>query len=127
MKFEDIVKTEKEIIADGNSIENNIIVGSDIVCIGHFGNVVSLDIWTNNCSLFSGYNNTSNIGWQIKALVELFDLTDEDGFILSKFKNIPCRIITEGAGGIGSKVIGFGHFMKDKFVYKVDFARITEV
>ena len=26
-----------------------------------------------------------------------------------------------------SKVIGFGHFMKDKFVYKDDFARITEV
>jgi len=127
MKFEDIIKTEKEIIADGNSIENNIIVGSDISCIGHFGNVVCLDIWTNNCSLFSGYNNTDNIGWQIKALVELFDLTDEDGFLLSKFKNIPCRIITEGSGGWGSKVIGFGHFMKDKFVYKEDFAKITEV
>jgi len=126
MKFEDIIKTEEEIIADGNSIENNIIVGSDIRCIGHFGNVVSLDIWTNNCSLFHAYNNTNNIGWQIKALVELFDLTDEDGFLLSKFKNIPCRIITEGSGGWGSKVIGFGHFMKDKFVYKEDFARITE-
>ena len=126
MKFKDIIKTEKEIIADGNSIENNIIVGSDICCIGHFGNVVSLDIWTNNCSLFHDYNNTNNIGWQIKALVELFDLTEEDGFFLSKFKNIPCRIITKGSGGWGSEVIGFGHFMKDKFVYSKDFAKIDE-
>ena len=128
MKFEDIIKTEKEIIADGNSIENNIIVGSDICCIGHFGNVVSLSIWTNNCSLFQVHNNTDNIGWQIKALVELFDLTEEDGFLLSKFKNIPCRIIIEGSNSwCGGKVIGFGHFMKDKFVYKEDFAKITEV
>lgn len=127
MKFEDIIKTEKEIIADGNSIENNIIIGSDISCIGHFGNVVSLNIWTNNCSLFHAHNNTDNIGWQIKALVELFDLTDEDGFLLSKFKNIPCRIIIEGSNSWGGKVIGFGHFMKDKFVYKDDFAKITEV
>ncbi len=126
MKFEDIIKTEKEIIADGNSIENNIIIGSDINCIGHFGNVVSLNIWTYNCSLFHAYNNTNNIGWQIKALVELFDLTEEDGFLFSKFKNIPCRIITEDSGGWGSKVIGFGHFMKDKFVYADDFAKITE-
>ena len=126
MKLEDVVKTEKQIIADGNSISNNIIVGNNIICTGHFGNAVSLDIWTNNCSLFSHYNNTPNIGWQIKALVELFDLTEEDGFALTDFKNIPCRIITEGSGGWGSKVIGFGHFMKDKFVYKEDFAKIDE-
>lgn len=126
MKLKDIIQTEKQVIADGNSIKNNIITSSDISCIGHFGNMVSLDIWGSNCAIFHGYNNTDNIGWQIKALVELFDLTEEDGFLLSKFKNIPCRIITEGSGGWG-RVIGFGHFMKDKFVYKEDFAKITEV
>lgn len=126
MKFENIIKTQKEILKDGNSIENNIIKGCDITIIGHFGNVVSLDIWCNNCSLFSMRASTANIGWQIKALVELFDLTEEDGFCLSKFKDIPCRIIIEGNdGGWGSKVIGFGHFMEDKFVYKDDFAKIT--
>jgi hypothetical protein len=124
IKREDIIKTIKQIIADGNSIENNIIIGSDIRCIGHFGNTVSLDIWATNCSLFHAYNNTDNIGWQIKALVELFDLTDEDGFLFSKFRNIPCRIITSGR--FGSKVIGFGHFMKDKFIYTDDFAKITD-
>ena len=89
MKLKDVIKTEEQIIADGNSIENNIIAGSDIVCIGHFGNLVSLYIWTNNCCLYDDYNDTSNIGWKIKALVELFNLTEEDGFILTKFKNIP--------------------------------------
>ena len=126
MKLSEIIKTKDQIINDGNSIENNIIRGCDIVCIGHFGNMVSLDIWAETCSLFHDYNNTDNIGWLIKGLVELFDLTDEDGFILTKFKNIPCRIITAGSGGWGSKVIGFGHFMKDKFIYKDDFAKITE-
>ena len=127
MKLKDIIQTEQQIIDDGNSIENNIITGANIVCIGHFGNVVSLDIWASNCAIFHGYNNTDNIGWQIKALVELFDLTEEDGFKLTDFKNIPCRIITEGSGGWGSKIIGFGHFMKNKFVYKEDFARIDEL
>ncbi len=121
MKFEDIIKTKDEIIADGNSIENNIIKYIDIRCIGHFYNMVSLEVLATNCLLFSGYNSTDNIGWQLKALVELFDLSEEDGFFLSRFKNIPCRIVT-----YGSKVIGFGHFMKDKFVYTRDFARITD-
>lgn len=126
MRLKDIIQTEKQIIADGNSIENNIITGADIICIGHFGNIVSLNIWINNCCLYSHHYNTDNIGWQIKALVELFDLTEEDGFKLTDFKHIPCRIITEGSGGWGSRIIGFGHFMKDKFVYKEDFAKIDE-
>ena len=125
MRLKDIIKTKEQIIADGNSIENNIIVNCDIVCCGHFGNSVSLNIQTDNCGLFGGYNNTSNIGWQIKALVELFDLTEEDGFRLTNFKNLPCRIITEGSGRWG-RVIGFGHFMQDKFVYSDDFAKINE-
>ena len=127
MRLKDIIQTEKQIIADGNSIENNIITSVDIVCMGHFGNIVSLDIMANNCCWYSCHCNTDNIGWQIKALVELFDLTKEDGFRLTDFKNIPCRIITEGSGGWGVRIIGFGHFMKNKFVYKEDFARIDEL
>ena len=122
MKF----KTLSEIKEDGNSVENNIIRGCDINIIGHFGNTVSLNIWADNCSLFHDYNNTNNIRYQIKTLIELFDLTEEDGYCLSKFKDIPCRIILEGVGGAWSKVLGFGHFMKDKFIYKDDFAHITK-
>ena len=127
MTLEEIIKTEKQILEDGNTIENNIIQGCDITVIGHFGNLVSLNVWADNCCLLSNYNNTNNLGWIIKALVELYGLTDEDGYVMSKFKNIPCRIIVEGKnGGLGGKVIGFGHFMKDKFVYKNDLVKITE-
>lgn len=127
MNINDIIKTEEEILDDGHVIKNNLIKNCDIVIIGHFGNVVSLDIMCSDVSLFSGYNNTQNIGWQIKALIELFELTEEDGYrLFTQLKDYPCRLIFEGDGGWGDKCIGFGHYMKDKFVYKKDFAKITE-
>lgn len=118
MKLKEIIKTKAEIEKDGNFVENAMIRGADISVIGHFGNCVTFSFWTDNCTPYHDYNNTNNLGWIIKAFVELFDLTEEDGYCLSKIKDIPCRIITEGSGGWGSKVIGFGHFMKDQFVYK---------
>lgn len=123
MKLKEILKTKAEIEADGHEIDNNIIRGADIGVIGHFGNAVSLNVYTDNCCLIHDRNNTGNLGFLIRALVELFDLTEEDGFSFSKIKDIPCRIISDGWG---SKVLGFGHFMKDRFVYTADFMRITE-
>lgn len=126
MKLADILKTESEIKKDGNFIMNNMIKGNDISVVGHFGNPVCLNIFCENVCLFHDWNNTSNLGYLIRALIELFDLEKEDGFSFSDFKNIPCRIILEGQQGLGSKCIGFGHFMKDKFVYTMDFAKIDE-
>ena len=126
MTYKDAVSTLKSIKEDGNSVENNIIRGIDITVIGHFNNAVCLNVWCDNCALFHDYNNTDNVGYQIRALTELFDLTEEDGFSLKQVKNIPCRVIFESTGGWGGKVVGFGHFMKDKFIYKEDFARICE-
>lgn len=122
MKLSEIIKTKAEIEADGHEIDNNIIRGVSISVIGHFGNSVSLNVYTDNCCLIHDYNNTDNIGFLIRALVELFDLTEEDGFNFDKMKDVPCRIISDGWG---SKVLGFGHFMKDRFVYKDDFMKIT--
>lgn len=122
MKLSEIIKTKAEIEADGHEIDNNIIRGASISVIGHFGNSVSLNVYTDNCCLIHDYNNTDNIGFLILALVELFDLTEEDGFNFDKMKDVPCRIISDGWG---SKVLGFGHFMKDRFVYKDDFVKIT--
>ena len=111
----------------GHSIENNMIKGIDVSVIGHFGNLVSLSVWCTNCSIYHDYNDTQSLGFLFKALVELFDLTEEDGYkVFSKFKDIPIRIICEGGGGWGSKVIGFGNFMKDKFVLRDDFCKIDE-
>ena len=123
MKLDDIIKKESDILANDHKIENEMIRGADIAVIGHFGNLVSLNVWTGCCCLLHNYNNTQNLGLILKAFVELFDLTDEDGYCFSKIKDIPCRIISDGWG---SKVLGFGHFMKDRFVYTEDFIRITE-
>lgn len=127
MKLQDIIHTKAGIEEMGHTIENNIIKGVDIVVIGHFGNTVSLNVWCENCSIYHDINDTQNLGFRIKALIELLDLTKEDGYrITSQLKDVPIRIICEGNGGWGSKVIGFGHFMKDKFVLKEEFAQINE-
>ena len=123
MKLNDILVTKSEIEKDGHHIDNEMIRGADISVIGHFGNLVTLNVWTGCCCLIQDRNNTTNLGFLIKALVELFELTDEDGFVFSKMKDIPCRIVSDGWG---TKVIGFGHFMKDRFVYTKDFVKITE-
>jgi hypothetical protein len=120
-ELDKIVKTKAQIIADGNSIENNIIEDFDINIIRNF---VTFEIGCRNCYPFSGFNNTANLGYIIKAVIELFDLDEEDGARIGKLKNIPCRIITEKDGGWGSKVIGIGNFMADKFVYSADLAEI---
>ena len=123
MQLEDIIYTEEQIKEMGYNIENNIIEEAEVKVIGHFGNTPSLNVWCNNCRIFGDYNNAINLGSILKALVELFDLTNEDGYrFFSKFKNIPCRIITDGTGGWGSKCVGFGHFMKDKFVLTEELA-----
>lgn len=126
MKLDDIIKTQSDIIADGNSIENNIIETVDINVIAHFGNCPCFEITCSNVWCFQGYNNTQNLGFLIRAFYNLFDLGEEDGLRLDKIKKIPCRLIFEKEGGWGGKCIGFGHFMKDKFVYSKDFAKIDE-
>ena len=123
MKLNDVLVTKSKIEKDGHHIDNEMIRGADISVIGHFGNLVTLNVWTGCCCLIQDRNNTANLGFLIKALVELFEMTDEDGFVFSKMKDIPCRIVSDGWG---TKVIGFGHFMKDRFVYTKDFMKITE-
>lgn len=126
MKFEDIIKTKEQIKEMGHSIENNMIEYVDVNTIAHFGNVTCFEIVCSNICAMSSYNNLCSLGFIIKAFIELLDLSEEDGLRLSKIKNIPCRLIFEGQGGWGSKCIGFGHFMKDKFVFVDDFAKINE-
>lgn len=123
MKLSDIIRTRDQVEAEGYQLENEMIHGADICVLGHFGNAVSLNVWTGCCCLIYDRNLTQNLGIVVKALVELFELTDENGYNFSKFKEIPCRIISSGWG---SKVVGFGHFMKDRFVYTDDLNLLTE-
>jgi len=123
-----VVKTAKEIKSLGYGIENNIIEYVDVNTIAHFGNVTCLEIVCTNVCPMTSYNNTNSLGYLIRALIELLDISKEDGIRLSKIKNIPCRLVFENAGPTwGSKCIGIGNFMKDKFVLIEDFVTINEV
>lgn len=117
-----IIKTEKEIKKLGYYIENNIIERVDVNIIAHFANTVCFEIRCLNCYPMSCHHNTSNLGNIVKSFIELFDLSEEDGIHLLKIKNIPCRLIFDNPNF--GKCVGFGHFMKDKFVLTDDFARI---
>lgn len=124
MVLNEIIKTQKEIIQLGHSIENNVLESIDINVIAHFGNTVCLELLCSNVGIMNSYNNTVNIGYLIRALIELLALEEEDGKRISDIKRIPVRLIFEGNGGWGSRCIGFGHFMKDKFVLTEDFTKI---
>lgn len=126
MTLENITYTAQDIENDGNVIENNIIDYIDVNVIGHFNNCPTFEIICSNVTPFSGFNNTKNIGFLIKAFFKMFDLCEEDGISIDDIRRIPCRLIFEKEGGWGSRCIGFGHFMKDKFVYSKDFAKIDE-
>ena len=112
--YKDIVKTKREIESKGYFVENNMVTSIDLAVVAHFGNITCLEMFFTNCALFSGYNIGALLPDVLKAIVEVLEIENEDGLRISKIKNVPCRIVTTG-NGFG-KVIGFGHFMNDKFV-----------
>ena len=121
IELEDVLGREAEIHTEaGYTIQNHMIDGVDIRIVGHLGNLTQMIVYASDWCFMSGYNTTHNLGYLIKAFVELFDLDKEDGVCLSDLKRIPCRIVIGPQG----QCVGFGHFMKDKFVYISDFIRI---
>lgn len=126
-QLKDIIKTEAEIIEMGHGIANNIIENVDINIVAHFNNCVCFEVICSDVVPMSGYRNTANIGAILKAFVELFDIEREDGIRISSIKHMPCRLIFQNAGNgptWGCRCIGFGHFMKDRFVLIEDFAKL---
>lgn len=123
MKLKDIIKTQKQIEEMGYKIKNNYIDYVNINTIAHFGNLTCFEIICMDVCPVSAYNNIRNLGYIIRAFIELFDLSQEDGLRLTEIKNIPCRLFYDRWG---SKCIGFGHFMKDKFVLVDEFVEINE-
>lgn len=120
----DIIKTKSQIKEMGYGIENNIIEKVDVNCIGHFGNCVTFEIQCKNVYAMCHYNNTANLGFIIKKFIELMGLTDEDGIRLSNIRNVPCRIVyADPHCSYGSRCVGIGHFMENKFVLIDDLAK----
>lgn len=126
MKLKEIILTKEQIESMGYCIENNIIESVDVNIIAHFGNPTCLEIACSNVWLMSAYNNTQNLGYLIRAFIALFDLSKENGLRLTEIKNIPCRLVFNGKNSWGSKCIGFGNFMKNKFVLVEDFVKVNE-
>lgn len=119
--YKDIVKTQSDL--KNYHIENNMIEFIDVNIVGHFGNIMTLTMAFQNCCLFSQYNLGNLIGTVLKVIFEVLELTEDNGLCLSKVKNVPVRIVSENSWG--SKVIGFGHFMKDRFVLVEDVIAIA--
>lgn len=106
-------------------ISNGYIDELTVGIVGHFGScvVLSMPIVYDNgamfCNTLSGYNFTRDCGFVIQALYKLFDLIEDDLVTLDKFKNLPCRVVVGG-----DRVIGVGHFMKDKFIMFDDMVNV---
>lgn len=123
--LESIIKTEAEVRNLGFGIQNNIIERVDVDIVGHFNNSTSLTVTCQDI-IVTGYNNTQNLGYLIRAFVKLFNLDTDDDLYLSSIKNLPCRLVFDDAKcQWGSKCIGFGHFMDDKFVMINNFMKIN--
>ena len=124
----EITKSLEDIVNKGYGVENNIIKEIDINIIAHFGNIPCLTIVCENICPYGSYNDIARLGYLLKAIVEFFGVDREDGVMLSKIKNIPCRIVFEknGTNHWGERAVGIGHYMKDKFVLFEDFASLSE-
>lgn len=106
----------QDIKEKGYGVANNF-VSFDLEVIGHFNNTVSLVLTATNVIPYSGYANTKNIGLILQYLVDLLGISKEDGIFLSEMKNIPVRLVFDSPEcSWGSKCVGIGNFMEDKFV-----------
>lgn len=119
--YEDIIKCQTDL--QDKYIENNLLKSLDIKIIAHFRNCTTLEMMFENCCLFSSINMGSILSEVIKIIIETLDLGEEDGIRLSEIKNKPIRIVYDSQWG---KVIGFGHFMKDRFVLAEDVLNLAK-
>lgn len=124
----EITYSLKDIEGAGYGVENNIIEEIDINIIGHFGNIPCLTIMCKNIVPYGHYNDIARLGFLLRAIVEFFEVDREDGVMLSKLKNIPCRLVFVGKDKShwGQKAVGIGHYMKDKFIMFKDFGELVD-
>lgn len=113
--YKDIQKSLSDL--DGKHIENNLLNSLDVSLTAHFGNSVTCEMQFENCCLFASYNLGGLTADVLKAIIECLKLSEEDGLRISEVKNIPVRIVCDSKWG---KVIGFGHFMEDRFLLADD-------
>ena len=123
MTYEEAVRKEEDLVKP-YTIANNIITNFDINVVGHFGNVVCLEVMCHNCIPYGHANNTKNVGYVLKALYELFNLSTDNGTRLSDIRNIPYRLVFKGTSCL-DPIVGIGNFMKDEFILFDDLSLIN--
>lgn len=121
--YKDILKTKNELTDDGYVVENAMLKYMDIDIIGHFGNITTFNMITDCCCIFSNYNMGAILSDVIKCVIEVLNISEENGLHLSKIKNIPIQIVSKS---IGSKVEGFGCFLGDRFVLVKDVINLAK-
>lgn len=110
-------------------IENNMVESVDVNIIAHYGNICCLEVYCKDVILINSYNNIGNIGYILREFIELLDIAREDGLRITDIKNVPVRLVYESCTDKtmwGAKCIGFGNFMKDKFVLIKDLMKVKE-
>ena len=115
--------TLRELEKLGYRVQNEMIKKIDISLLGHFGNIVTLEILTSRGFLFSGYNMTLCVGTVLQSLFELLDLSEEDGRRLSEIEDTPCRVVIDAE----MHRIGIGHFIEDQFLLECDLKNLTGI
>lgn len=104
-------------------VVNNVILGVDVKIIGHYNNCITINVNCKRASFLGSYGITTNVGYVIRAIVELLDLSEDDGIKLSDIRNIPIRLIYDGPDIYDSRCVGMGHFMDNRFVLFEDLVR----
>ena len=127
-RYKKIIKTEAEIKKElGEScIENNVIKKIDVVVTGHFGNSVSINMICENICPLGLYNSTGNIGFILRALIEIFDKEDDNSVSIKALEGTPIRLVFNSDNSWGGRAVAIGHFMKDRFVMIEDLMKIKE-
>ena len=94
-RYEKILKTEKGLKDAFKKIciENNVIENIDIVVTGHFGNAVSVTMLCKNICPLGLYNSTGNIGFILRALIEIFDKEDDNSVSIKSLSGTPIRLV----------------------------------
>ena len=122
-RYKTIIKTAEEL---KSALGEICIENISIVVTGHFGNTVSVNMLCENICPLGLYNSTSNIGFIIRALIEIFDKEDDNSVNMNVLKNTPIRLVFEGGNAWGSKAVAIGHYMKDRFVLIDELMKIKE-
>jgi len=128
-RYKDILYTQEDLkkrLGQSYCIENNIIKEVNIVVTGHFGNCVSLDMLCYGVCPIPLYNSTGNIGYILRALIDIFDKEQDDSVKIKELNGTPIRIVFDNKNVHGGKSVAIGHFMKDRFVFIEDLMKLKE-